>query len=371
MRQSAARRLILDDTGGVVLGAELWQFDSRSVAAARHRRLSRWAEAMFYVAPRLAEILRHRTLQIELADARPKHVRARGGVILSTGGFIFNRAMVSRYAPKYLRNFPLGTCGCDGSGIRLGQSVGGDAARMDRITAWRFINPPLAWSQGMIVDAEGRRFCNEEVYGARLGYEICERHDGKAWLVMDSTIRREAIREAVFGNLWAFQRMPALMLMFAGAKRGGTIEALARKISAQEKSLAQSLTEYNLAAERGEDPRGKSAYALIALLRPQYLGGHAGVSVSGSHFGRAARGRDHRRSAQARRWFDFRPVCGRPGRAWHRIESLRQRPGPRRLHLVRAPRRRSSGVIRPRYTRTGGSASLIQGKIWGASTERS
>lgn len=270
MRQSAARRLILDDTGGVVLGAELWQFDSRSVAAARHRRLSRWAEAMFYVAPRLAEILRRRTLQIELADARPKHVRARGGVILSTGGFIFNRAMVSRYAPKYLRNFPLGTCGCDGSGIRLGQSVGGDAARMDRITAWRFINPPLAWSQGMIVDAEGRRFCNEEVYGARLGYEICERHDGKAWLVMDSTIRREAIREAVFGNLWAFQRMPALMLMFAGAKRGSTIEALARKISAQEKSLAQSLTEYNLAAERGEDPRGKSAELLRTLSSPFY-----------------------------------------------------------------------------------------------------
>jgi 3-oxo-5alpha-steroid 4-dehydrogenase len=270
MTQSSLRRLIVDETSGAVLGAELWQFGHGSAAAARHRRLSRWAEATFYGAPGLSDMLRRRALQVELADAQPKRVRARGGVVLSTGGFIFNREMVARHAPAYLKNFRLGTSGCDGSGIRLGKSVGGDAARMERITAWRFINPPLAWARGMIVDGEGRRFCNEEVYGARLGYEMCEHHGGKAWLVIDSTIRSEALREAMFGGLWGFQRVPALVLMFAGARRGKTMEALARKIDAQEKSLIASWQSYNAAAASGDDPLGKSADLLHAIASPPF-----------------------------------------------------------------------------------------------------
>jgi len=270
MTQSSVRRLIVHDTSGAILGAELWQFGRNSPAAARHRRLSRWAEATFYGAPGLSDMLRRRALQVELADAQPKRVRARGGVVLSTGGFIFNREMVARHAPAYLKNFRLGTSGCDGSGIRLGKSVGGDAARMERITAWRFINPPLAWARGMIVDAEGRRFCNEEVYGAKLGYEMCEHHGGKAWLVIDSTIRSEALREAMFGGLWGFQRVPALVLMFAGAKRGKTMEELARKIDAQERSLVESWESYNAAAASGDDPLGKSADLLHAIASPPF-----------------------------------------------------------------------------------------------------
>ena len=60
----------------------------------------------------------------------------------------------------------LGTPNDQGSGIRLGQSVGGKTDHMDRVTAWRFLNPPLAFAQGIVVNKNGRRFCNEMVYGA-------------------------------------------------------------------------------------------------------------------------------------------------------------------------------------------------------------
>jgi 3-oxo-5alpha-steroid 4-dehydrogenase len=164
-----------------------------------------------------------------------------------------------------LRNFRLGTSGCDGSGIRLGQSAGGEAARLERVSAWRFINPPLAWVRGMIVDSDGVRFCNEEVYGAKLGYEMCERHGGKAWLVIDSTIRRDAVREALFGGLWGFQSVPALVLTYAGAKRGNSIEDLARRIGANATALSQSWQSYNQAAHSGDDPLGKSRDLLHPL----------------------------------------------------------------------------------------------------------
>ena len=218
MLQSSVRRLVVDNRTGAVLGAELWQFENESRAARRHRRLSRLAERIYYPAPGVSDMLRRRALAVELAEASsvdsPGARRSRA----QHGRINFNREMVARYAPKYLRNFRLGTSGCDGSGIRLGQSVGGECAQLDRVSAWRFINPPLAWARGMIVDSNGVRFCNEEVYGAKLGNEMCERHGGKAWLVIDSKIRRDAIREALFGGLWGFQSVPALVLTYAGAK---------------------------------------------------------------------------------------------------------------------------------------------------------
>ena len=269
MTQSAVRRLVVDD-GDAVLGAEVWQFEPNSNAMRRHRQLSRWAERTFYAAPGLSDFLRRRVLQVELAGARPTFVRARGGVVLSTGGFIFNREMVERHAPAYLRNFRLGTSGCDGSGVRLGESVGGAPSRLERISAWRFINPPLAWARGMIVDTSGRRFCNEEVYGARLGFEMCEHHDGRAWLVIDSSIRREAVREALFGGLWGFQSVPVLVLTFAGAKRASSIEALAARIHADPGALRENWQTYNRAANDGNDPFGKSKDLLRALETPPF-----------------------------------------------------------------------------------------------------
>jgi 3-oxo-5alpha-steroid 4-dehydrogenase len=265
MTQSSVRRLVVDDRSGVVLGAELWQFENDSRAARRHRRLSRLAERMYYPTPSISDTLRRRTLGLELAEARPRLVRARAGVVLSTGGFIFNREMVARHAPNYLRNFRLGTSGCDGSGVRLGESAGGEAARLERVSAWRFINPPLAWTRGMIVDGNGVRFCNEEVYGAKLGYEMCEHHGGKAWLVIDSAIRRDAVREALFGGLWGFQSVPALVLTFAGAKRGNSIAHLASRIGADAATLVQSWQSYNQAAHGGDDLLGKSRDLLHPL----------------------------------------------------------------------------------------------------------
>src|SRR5262249_60719355 len=62
LTQSTVRRLIVDEAGGGVLGAEVWQFGAGSAAASRHRRLSRWAEGSYYATPGLSDYLRRRTL---------------------------------------------------------------------------------------------------------------------------------------------------------------------------------------------------------------------------------------------------------------------------------------------------------------------
>ncbi len=216
--------------------------------------------------PALAERLRARARRIELAHAQRRLIRAEHGVLLCAGGFVFNRELVRQHAPAYLAGLPLGSAGCDGSGIALGSSVGGATARMDRISAWRFINPPLAWACGLIVNAHGQRYCNEEVYGAKLGHAMVEEQDGRAILILNRALVGEALRQVGPGKVWQFQRLPVLLNLLFNAKRAATPERLARRCGLPAENLQASLAAYGAAA-RGEcaDVFGKSPAMLADL----------------------------------------------------------------------------------------------------------
>lgn len=263
--QCEVRRLV-QDTSGRVLGVEAWRLPEGSREARRHARLARWADDLQPYLPALANALRRRVRALELAHAERRLIRARHGVQLSTGGFVFNRAMLAEHAPHYLAGMPLGTGGCDGSGIRLGCSVGAVPTRMDKVSAWRFINPPLAWARGVVVNAEGQRYCNEEVYGATLGHAMVEENGGRAILVLNRSLLRQAFAQIGPGKVWNFQRMPALISMLFNCKRGRTPAELAERCGLPVAALEQTLAQYSAAA-RGEcaDRLGKSAAFLASL----------------------------------------------------------------------------------------------------------
>lgn len=253
-RQSGVRRLITDSSGAV-LGVEVWRLPENSEAAQQHRKLMNKAEKVHNFAGGWADRLRQRARELELTAAAPLRIRATQGVVLATGGFIFNRDMVAEHAPNYVEAMRLGATGCDGSGIRLGASVGGVPTRMEKGSAWRFINPPTAWPRGVVVNREGRRFCNEQVYGATLGVAICDHHGGRAWLILDKALRRVAMKEALFGKLWFFQSVPAFFQMLF-APRGKTPEALAAKLGLPPATLSATLKGYT------QDQRSPSGDAL-------------------------------------------------------------------------------------------------------------
>ncbi len=275
LAQASARRLIAAPDGSV-LGVEIWRLPPATAVARRHARLMSRAEQVHNFAPAWADRLRRQAQAIETAHAAPLRIRATAGVALTTGGFIFNREMLGQHAPKYLANMRLGTTGCDGSGIRLGQSVGGAVGQMHKVSAWRFINPPTPWVEGVAVNQQGERFCNEASYGARLGVEMCEQAQGRAWLIMDKAQRRRAYREALFGGLWIFQRLPALLLMLL-APKASKLSALANKIGMPEDALQATVDACNQAAAGARaDSWGKAAPALQALSTPPY----AAINIS-------------------------------------------------------------------------------------------
>ena len=255
--QTEAIRLI-QNRGGRVVGLEVLQIPPGTKSAKRHMKFSKRAQGFqMYIRP-IANYYRKKAIAIEENERKTKTIKAKKGVILSTGGFIFNRQMVRKYIPKYERGLPLGTTGDDGAGIRLGQSVGGVSDHMNRATAWRFLNPPLAWGQGIVVNKRGERYCNEMVYGSVLGEAMCEDHEGKGILIIDSRLRKEALYQLGPGKLLPFQRNPVILNMLFKTKKARTIAGLAKKCNMSPLKLYSSIDKYNLASKGdSKDPFGK------------------------------------------------------------------------------------------------------------------
>lgn len=196
-----------------------------------------------------------------------RRIRALRGVCLSAGGFIWNRQMVANYAPKHVASMAMGSPGGDnGSGIRLGQSVGGAAQLMDRMSSWRFINPPSQWPKGILVNSQGRRYVNEELYGAAVGWAMNEHQSGEGYIILDQALYRGAWREAVLDNLFPFMRIPLMLALFFQSRKGQTLEKLARKLNMPSEALQEAVARYNRGADGLEpDEFGKSPLECHAL----------------------------------------------------------------------------------------------------------
>jgi len=164
---------------------------------------------------------------LERRFGRAVVVNARQGVVISAGGFIADRKMVHEHAPAYRGGLALGTPGDDGGGIRLGIAAGGKAARLDKVSVWRFLTPPSALQRGVLVDSGGQRFGDATRYGAAIGSEIVER-GGKAWLLIDDDILRVA-RAQVRTQAARIQRWQVRYFLSRGLVTAPTVEEVAAK----------------------------------------------------------------------------------------------------------------------------------------------
>jgi 3-oxo-5alpha-steroid 4-dehydrogenase len=180
-------------------------------------------------------------------------IRARRGVVLTTGGFIMNRDMVMTHAPDLKRCiFLVGGDGDDGSGIQLGLAAGGLAVNMSFGSISLPIIPPKKLETGILVNAFGQRFVNEDCYYGRLGEHVMYRQDGKAWLLVDEKCfeRPEVPREI--------------------SAVGESVEEIESALTLPPGSLVTTVALYNRHAARGEDPVFRKAREFVRPLEPPY-----------------------------------------------------------------------------------------------------
>lgn len=267
---SRALRL-LTDTAGRVCGVEIVSLPEASFGARWHSLLFHLAAVGAIVNRRMIQASQRALARLEARLGRRWNVKARSGVILCAGGFAFNPEMMKEYAPGFVKSMPLGTVGDDGGGILLGQSVGGAVGQMDRCAAWRFINPPEAFTYGILVDAQGQRICNEELYGATLGERIAQRAGGHAFLVIDAEMAAKA-REQIRRQQGAgFQKVSAFINLFLNRKKAMRLDDLAARCGMPGDALAGTVEAYNSAAlQGGPDAFGKAAALCRPIRTPPY-----------------------------------------------------------------------------------------------------
>lgn len=268
--QTRVRRLVLDGRNRVI-GVEADQIPPGTFRSWLHAAICHACNGVGATGVSAYGLLRPLLEKLERGTGVKKLFRAQRGVILATGGYAMSPAMREKYLAKYKGAMPNGAPGCDGSGILLGESVGGATRMMDHASAWRFINPPWAFAKGPIVNARGERFCNEGAYGARIGRELVQQPDGKAWLILDQALFDQAQFESRRGRAWLFQSAQALLTMYFNRNKAATIGELAVACGIDPHALSRTIDTYNRIV-RGEavDPFRKNAEYLAAVTQAPF-----------------------------------------------------------------------------------------------------
>lgn len=266
-------RLVMDATGAVV-GVEIRQLSQH--LQSQHQKLYRKVHPWMPFTSKRGVKAGIAAKELE-NNSTLKLLRARKGVVLSTGGYNHSPDMFAQHHPllskHYHKLLRLGSMGDDGSGIKLGLAAGGVTKRMDYIGIARTMVPPSIFAHGILVNEKGERFFNEAAYAMRIGIGIMEQPHGKAWLILNKSHFRRGVKDAFLtGKNFLIWGMPALTNIFlGGTKKAATIEGLAGKIGVDPQGLKAAVAGFNLMA-RGDkvDPHGKMSELLDPLEEAPY-----------------------------------------------------------------------------------------------------
>lgn len=176
-----------------------------------------------------------------MIDGAQQRIGARGGVVIATGSFTNNAALVQEWLPLLSEtSAPLGVPSNDGAGLGLAQQAGSALAAMDGVIATASIYPPENLIKGIVVNARGERFVAEDSYHGRLAGFIMEQPDQKAYLIVDSEIFAYPETEG------------AKHVLIDGYE---TVAEMERGLRLPQGALVGTIDEYNRDAAQGEDTR--------------------------------------------------------------------------------------------------------------------
>jgi 3-oxosteroid 1-dehydrogenase len=208
------------------------------------------------------------------AGGEPELIRARRGVLVTTGGFERNEEMRHRYQREPIgTQWTTGAAGNTGDGIRAGLDLGAAVGLMD--DAWWGPSIPLPGGPYfclaerslpgcILVNGAGQRFVNESapyVDAVNAMYEgnTPENPHIPAWLIFDQRYRDRY----VFAGLPPRKPLPRRWYNAGVVVRADDLAGLARAADIDAEGLVKSVTRFNELAAAGKDEdfgRGDSAY---------------------------------------------------------------------------------------------------------------
>ncbi len=220
-------------------------------------------------------------------------VRARGGVVLTCGGFEANPKMIRDYLYGLPECYPLGTPYNTGDGIRMGLEIGADLWHMGNVsgplTAFKapdvptclWLNLPHANSM-IIVGADGTRFnlearfcVDSDRHGKVLRKGVWKQQDlpMPMYMIFDEDFRTAGSLgattdswEHVTGTRYEWSDDNSAEVEKGWIKKADSIAALAGEIDLDPEVLEATVARFNAGAEAGEDPEwGRASDRMVPI----------------------------------------------------------------------------------------------------------
>lgn len=217
-----------------------------------------------------------RVTGVQLADGQP--LRARGGVVLTTGGFSRAADIVDRFAPELRAARPMGGEGNTGDGLRMAWALGADMADMG-FAKGTFGAPVRSPSPGhensaprilsamykgaIVVNLAGRRFVDESVSYKVIGDRCLQQNGAVAFQVFDQAVMDQSsplpsvsdYRAALAAGLIEQADTPAALAQALGIDVDGFAATLARYNAARDGNGADEMGRRSLGTGYGTPAR--------------------------------------------------------------------------------------------------------------------
>ena len=200
-----------------------------------------------------------RVVGVELADGTP--LRARGGVVLATGGFSRAADLVERFVPQLRAARPMGGEGNTGDGLRMAWALGADLVDMGHAkgTFGAPVEAPAPGHEGraprivsamyrgaIVVNRGGRRFVDESVSYKVIGDRCLQQDGAVAFQVFDQQVMDQSSPLPSVADY-------AAALAAGQLRTAPTLAALAGELGIDAARLQRTVERYNAACD-GREP---------------------------------------------------------------------------------------------------------------------
>ena len=210
-------------------------------------------------------------------------------VILATGGFAQDRALLEKYLPDEVDVIKFCTAGAHGDGLTMAEALGAQIVPSGILgylgAEWRFANfsdlrTPFhnGRASQVIINKEGKRFTSDAAGFNWTAYaDLLHQTDKTAYAIIDanhpgfSAAENTRLKDVVF--------------------KADTLEELVGKIKVDPAALTETIAAYNAIADGAEDAYGVTAQTMAPVLqapfyaitiRPAMLGTYTGIQVDGN-----------------------------------------------------------------------------------------
>ena len=230
-------------------------------------------------------------------DGESTVLKARGGVVLSTGGFANNAVMVRDYL-GFAGAAAVGSPASEGDGIKLAIQAGADLWHMNNcmpepgfvpdgyVNGFQ-VRPPLDFG-ALFVDIDGRRFVNEAAPRGHGHAVINGKHqllpDREMWVVFDRrTLQARALGWTLEQGPWGWNKLVggykwsednSKEIAQGWIKTADTVGELAQALGMDPAVLSETVEDFNHGCETGIDRFARRRDTLQALVEPPFAAYH-------------------------------------------------------------------------------------------------